>query len=264
MMSGSNRMKTGLVLATTVIRFAFADPSHAQVQTQRTTTAGNPTKEVNVEHGQVVLVEGNDLVIKMEDGSIRHIPNVSGSVKIDVDGKQVGIHELKPGMHLHHTITTVTTPQVVTTVQNVTGKVWHVSPPTSVILHLEDGTNQSFKIPKGQKFNINGQMVDAFGLKKGMIVTATKIVEEPEAVISQHKKITGTMPAPPPAPPADVPILVVTAEASAPTAAVKAPTSTLPGKLPKTGSELLLVGLLGLLCLSVALGVKLLRVKLGV
>src|ERR1700739_4860309 len=261
----SNWMKTELVLAVVVINFAFGVPSVAQVQTQKTTTAGNPTKEVNVERGQVVLVEGNDLVIKMEDGSIRHIPNVPGSAKIDVDGKQVGVHELKPGMHLHHTITTVTTPQVVTTVQNVTGTVWHVSPPNSVNLHLEDGTNQSFKIPKGQKFNINGRMVDAFGLKKGMIVTATKIVEEPETVISQQKKITGTMPAPPPAPPADVPILVETIEPPAgPTGAAKAPAAATVAKLPKTGSELPLVGLLGLLCLSAALGVKLLQVRFGV
>ena len=261
MMSGSHWMNTGFVLATAVICFAFADVSWAQVQTQKTTTAGHPTREVTVEHGQVVLVEGNDLVIKMDDGSIRHISNVPDSARIDVDGSQVGIHELKPGMHLHHTITTVTTPQVVTTVQNVTGKVWHVSPPNSVILHLEDGTNQSFKIPKGQKFNINGQMVDAFGLKKGMIVTATKIVEEPETVISQQKKITGTMPAPPPAPPADVPILVATTEA--PTAAAEAPAEAMPAKLPKTGSNLPLVGLLGLLCLCAALGVKLLHVKIG-
>jgi hypothetical protein len=261
MMSGSHWMKTRFVLATAVICFAFADVSWAQVQTQKTTTAGHPTREVTVEHGQVVLVEGNDLVIKMDDGSIRHISNVPDSARIDVDDRQVGVHELKPGMHLHHTITTVTTPQVVTTVQNVTGKVWHVSPPNSVILHLEDGTNQSFKIPKGQKFNINGQMVDAFGLKKGMIVTATKIVEEPETVISQQKKITGTMPAPPPAPPADVPILVATTEA--PTAAAEAPAEAMPAKLPKTGSNLPLVGLLGLLCLCAALGVKLLHVKLG-
>jgi LPXTG-motif cell wall-anchored protein len=262
-MSGSNWMKTGLVLATTVICSAFADASYAQVQTQKTTMAGNPKKEVNVEHGQVVTVEGNDLVIKMEDGSIRHISNVPDSDKIDVDGRQLGVHELQPGMHLHHTITTVTTPQVVTTVQNVTGKVWHVSPPKSVILHLEDGTNQSFTIPKGQKFNINGRMVDAFGLKKGMIVSATKIVEEPETVISQLKKITGTMPAPPPAPPADVPILVATTETPAPTAA-EAPAAAAPARLPKTGSELPLVGLLGLLCLSAALGIKLLRVRFRV
>jgi len=258
----SKWMKTGLVLAVVVINFALGVPSFAQVQTQKTTTTGNPTNEVTVEHGQVVLVAGNDLLIKMEDGSIRHIPNVPDSVRIDVDGRLLDIHQLQPGMHLHHTITTVTTPQVVTTVQNVTGTVWHVSPPNSVILHLEDGTNQSFKIPKGQKFNINGQMVDAFGLKKGMIVTATKVVEEPETVVTQQKKITGTMPAPPPAPPADVPILVATTEA--PTAAAEAPAAATPAKLPKTGSNLPLVGLLGLLCLCAALGVKLLRVKTGV
>jgi hypothetical protein len=260
MMSGSHWMNARVALATAVICFALPDVSRAQVQTQKTTTAGHPTTEATVEHGQVVLVEGNDLVIKMDDGSIRHISNVPESAKIDVDGRQVGIHELKPGMQLHHTITTLTTPQVVTTVQNVTGKVWHVAPPNSVILHLEDGTNQSFKIPKGQKFNINGQMVDAFHLKKGMIVTATKIVEEPETVITQQKKITGTMPAPPPAPPADVPILVATTEA--PTAAAEEPAAPLPAKLPKTGSNLPLVGLMGLLCLCAALGVKLLHVKL--
>lgn len=261
MMSKSNWMKTGFVLAAALICFALADVSCAQIQTEKTTRAGHPTREVTVEHGQVVLVEGNDLVIKMDDGSIRHMPNVPDSARIDVDGRQVGVHELKPGMHLHHTITTITTPQVVTTVQNVTGKVWHVSPPNSVILHLEDGTNQSFKIPKGQKFNIDGQMVDAFGLRKGMTVTATKIVEEPETLVSQQKKITGTMPAPPPAPPADVPILVATTEA--PTAAAEAPAAATPATLPKTGSELPLVGLLGLLCLCAALGVKLLHVKLG-
>jgi hypothetical protein len=69
--------------------------------------------------------------------------------------------------------------------------VWHVSPPNSVILTLENGTNQSFKIPKGQKFTIDGQEVDAFGLRKGMVVTATKIVEVPEVVVSQRKACFG-------------------------------------------------------------------------
>ena len=190
----------------------FATSTRAQVQTTTTTTQGHSTKEVTVEHAEVLAVEGNDLLLKMDDGSIRHIPNVPESDKIDVDGRQLGIHDLKPGMKLQHTITVTTTPQAVTTVQTVTGKVWHVTPPLSVILTLEDGTNQSFKIPKGQKFNVQGTMTDAWGLKKGMIVTATKIVEVPETVVAHDRKVTGTMPSPPPAPPADVPILVVMAE----------------------------------------------------
>jgi hypothetical protein len=104
-------------------------------------------------------------------------------------------------MKLQRSIITTTTPQVVTTVQTVTGKVWHVTPPNSVILRLENNSNQSFKIPNGRKFNVNGEMVDAFGLKRGMIVTATNIVEVPEVVVSQQKHVTGTMPAPLSAPP---------------------------------------------------------------
>jgi hypothetical protein len=260
MKSGSCWIKTGSVLAVATICIVFGPSSIAQVQTQTTTTQHPSTTDVTVEHAVVVLVEGNDLVLKMEDGSIRHIPNVPESRKIDVDGRQLGIHDLKPGMKLQHTLTVTTTPQVVTTVQSVTGKVWHISPPNSVILTLEDGTNQSFKIPKDQKFNVNGEMVDAFALKKGMVVTATKIVEEPETVVAHHQKVTGTMPPPPPAPPADVPILVATAE---PTPAPAAETASAPAKLPKTASDLPLIGLLGLLCISASLGVKFLRANLG-
>jgi hypothetical protein len=134
------------------------------------------------------MVDGNDLIVKLPDGSLRHFPNVPESARATVDGKQVGIHDLKPGMILERTITTTTTPKTITTVQTVTGKVWHVNPPSSVILSLDDGTNQSFKIPKGQKFNVDGQMVDAWGLKKGMRVSATKIVEVPKVETTTSKR----------------------------------------------------------------------------
>jgi hypothetical protein len=268
MNSGNSWMKTGLVLAVGTICLAFASSMSAQVQTETSTLpGGKASKEVQVERGEVVLVQGNDLIVKMEDGSIRHFPNVPESARITVDGKQLGIHDLKPGMKLQRTITTTSTPQTIKTVKTVTGKVWHVMPPRSVTLTLEDGTNQTFKIPSGQKFNVNGQMVDAFGLRKGMIINATKIVEEPEIVVTQQKNVTGTMPtpaaekkvaavAPPPPPPPDVPVLIATAEPVPPPSAA-------PAKLPKTASNLPLVGLLGLLCLSASLGVKFLRANLG-
>jgi hypothetical protein len=207
-----------------------------------------------VERRTVVLVDGNDLVVKMEDGSLRHIPNVPESARVDVNGKEVGIHDLKPGMKLEHTVTTTTTPRTITTVQSVTGKVWHVNPPNSVILTLEDGTNQSFNIPKGQKFNVDGQMVDAFGLKKGMKISATKLVEAPETLISQEKKLTGTMPPPPP-PPADLPLLVVLVKHAAP---APAQPEMAENKLPKTGTMLPLIGLLGLAFTGASLAMRLL------
>jgi len=261
MKSLNSRLEKALVVAVGTFCFAFVTSTRAQVQTSTSTTQHPSTTEVTVERAVVVLVEGNDLVLKMDDGSIRHISNSPDSRKIDVDGRQLGIHDLKPGMKLQHTLAVTTTPQTVTTVQSVTGKIWHVTPPNTVVLTLEDNTNQAFKIPKGQKFNVNGEMVDAFALKKGMVITATKIVEVPETVVAHERTVTGTMPPPPPAPPADVPILVVTSEpAPAPETEMAAAT---PEKLPKTASDLPLIGLLGLLCVSASFGLKFLRASLG-
>src|SRR6516162_8603476 len=134
-----------MVEALAIASLAFALGVNAQVQTTTTTTTGKAAKEVQVERGEVVTVAGNDLVVKMEDGTIRHFPNIPESARITVDGKQLGIHDLKPGMKLQRTITTTTSPQTVTTVQTVTGKVWYVNPPNSVILTMENGKNQSFK-----------------------------------------------------------------------------------------------------------------------
>lgn len=192
-------IKKGLLLATGALGLALVAQTDAQVQTRTTTTAGESSHKVKVERGEVYAVDGNDLIVKMEDGSLQHFPNVPETARATVDGKQLGIHDLKPGMRLQRTIVTTTTPMTVTTIQTVTGKVWHVSPPTSVILTLDNNTNQQFKIPKDQKFNVDGKMVDAFGLKKGMKVSVTKIVEVPTVVSSREKRVTGTMPqAPPP------------------------------------------------------------------
>ena len=248
----TNNTRVLLVLAVGAVFIALAVGMSAQVQTSSNTTAGTSSKEVTVTNAEVVLVSGNDLVVKMEDGTIRHFPNVPESSRVDVDGRQLGIHDLKPGMKLQKTVTVTKTPTVVTTTKQVTGKVWQVMPPSWVILTLEDGTNQKFNIPKDQKFNVDGQSTDAWGLKKGMTISATKVVEEPVDVYEHHQQVSGSMPPPPPAPPAEQPILVAVAvPPPAPAAA--------PAELPKTGSFLPLIGLLGGLSLLSSLGLKVIR-----
>jgi LPXTG-motif cell wall-anchored protein len=248
----------GPVLAVGAIYLVFALSISAQVQTTTSTEHGQATKDVTVERGEVVLVDGNDLIVKKDDGQIVHFPNVPESARITVDGQQIGVHDLKPGMKLQRTITTTTTPKTVTTVQNVTGTVWHVTPPTSVILRLEDGTNQQFRIPRGQKFMINGRETDARDLRRGMTVTATRIVEEPITVVDQQRKVTGSMPPPPPAPPAGVPILIVVSRPMP--SAPEAPTAeAAPEKLPKTGSIVPSIGLLGILFIGMSFGLTMVR-----
>jgi len=257
MNSHAARTRLSLVLAVGALCLAFAVCMSAQVQTQTTTDAnGQPTATTTVEKGEVVYVSGNDLVVKMSDGSIRHIANVPESARVTVDGQELGIHDLKVGMKLQRTITTTETPKVIKTVKSVTGTVWNVSPPTSVILTMENGKNQQFKIPQDQKFSVDGQMVDAWGLKKGMKVSATKVVEVPATEVAKQVQLTGKMPPPPPPPPADVPILVVE-EVPVPVEVAAAPAPA----LPKTASPVPLIGLLGFLSLASSLGLKAFRMK---
>ena len=250
-----------LVLAVGVVGLIPNSNISAQVQTQSFTTTGQPTTDIKVDRGTVVLVDGNDLVVKAEDGHLVHFANVPESALATVDGQGLGIHDLKPGMTLERTITTTTTPQMITTVKHVTGTVWSVNPPSSVILTLEDGTNQAFKIPDGQQFNIDGQLTDAWGLRKGMTVSATKVVEVPETVVDQQKEITGTNP--PPDPPADLPILVLVVlpvDAPAPDPVPVQTAAVVPDALPNTASQLPLIGMLGVLALLSGLALRAVRI----
>lgn len=202
-MKTRNSWKTiGVVLGIATICLGLALSTSAQVQTEQTTTSGTPTiKAVTVEKGEVIAVRGNDLFVLMNDGSVRHFPNIPESARVDVEGNQLGIHDLMPGMKLQRTTVTTSTPQVVTTVQRVTGRVWAVTPPLAVILTLENGQNQEFKIPNGQKFMVDGQETDSWGLKKGMEVTATKIVEIPFDDVIATRRLTGKLPS-------DLPVLI--------------------------------------------------------
>lgn len=234
------------VLPAAMLFLAFVLNVSAQVESTTSSTSGQSTQEVSVERGEVVHVSGNDVVVKMEDGSLRDFHHVSEGARVNVDGKELGVHDLKPGMKLQKTITVTTTPQTITTVKKVTGKIFHVNPPNKVILSLEDGTNQQFTIPEGQKFNIDGQELDAFHLKKGMKITATKVIEEPVTTSQQQTQLTGSMP-PPPAPEPDVPVLIaVIRPAPMPATPAVTPAAT-SEELPKTASMLPWIGLIGAL-----------------
>jgi len=247
------------LLGAGIVCVAFASAMLSQEASKTETKQGPGSSQVQVERGEVVYVSGNDLVVRMESGEVRHV-TVPDSARATVDGKQLSVHDLKPGMKLERTITTTTTPRTVTTVRTVSGKVWQVSAPNTVILTLADGTNKQYKIPKGQKFMIDGQEKTAFDLRKGMNVSATVVTAVPETVVAQQRKVTGSAPPPPPTPPAEGALLIET-PAPAPVAAAPAPSAPEPppASLPKTGSVMPLIGLLGLLCSGLSIGLRMLR-----
>jgi hypothetical protein len=118
-----------------------AFPANSQVKTETKVEEGQTSQTVNIENAEVMYASGHDLVVKTSDGELRHFPNVSDDKTVTVAGKELTVHDLKPGMKLQRTTITSTTPRMITTVKTVTGKVWQVTPPNSVILTLEDGTN---------------------------------------------------------------------------------------------------------------------------
>jgi hypothetical protein len=238
------------LLAGAIVGIAYLPASSAQVQSSKTVTHGEAAREVKIDRGEIVYVRGNTVVLRMENGTLKEFDDVSDNLSFLVDGKPVNIHNARVGMKLEKQTITTTTPRIVTTVETVTGKVWHVTPPSHVILTLENGENQEFSIPKGQKFMVNGQETDAWGLKKGMKISAQKVTEVSETVVAQEVRRTGSAPPPPPPPKQDVPILLVLAQPlplPVQTAAAEPPkpAEPAPKMLPKTASNLPLVGLLG-------------------
>jgi hypothetical protein len=234
---------------------SFAAATNAQVKTDRTTVHGQATQTISVDRGEVVYASGSDLVLKNDDGAIVHFANVTDTAT--VDGKQVPVDELEPGMKLERTITTTATPHTVTTVQTVTGKVWHVNPPRFVILTLEDGTNHQFDLPNDHKVSVDGRLVDAWALKKGMKISATRVIEAPGVSVARETKLTGT------APPAiqfaaNEPIFftMLVASPTPPTLA-----EAIPASLPETGSSLPLIGLFGVLALGSFIGLRAVRLN---
>jgi RNase P/RNase MRP subunit p29 len=240
-------------------------PASAQVKTETSVVSEEPTMQATVERGEIVAIQGNNVVIKMEDGTLKDFHNVPESLTFMVDGKPVNIKTAKVGMKLQKQTITTTTPRVITTVETVTGKIWKVQAPNWVILTLEDGTNQRFNIPKGQMFTnkLSGKQMDSFGLKKGMVIDAQRVTEVPETLIAEQVKRTGKMPPPPTAAViADIPILIVAVPA--PAAPVEtASAERAPTALPKTASELPLIGMLGAIISVISLISTAIRVSVS-
>ena len=225
----------------------------AQDSTITTIQHGPSSFDTQVKNAEIVYVEGNDLVLKLENGRVEHLV-VPDSDKFTIDGKEVSVRELAPGTKLTQTITTTTTPRYVNTVRTVEGKVWHVNAPTSVILTLPDNTNQVFNVPSHAKFTIDGREKSVFDLKKGMKIKATVVTDDEHTVIEQSKLAFGQAP---PATPREVGVLLFLApiQPQVTLASAEQPANS----LPATGTFLPWVGLLGALSLASALGMSVVR-----
>ena len=252
---------TGLGAAALVCaQFALAQQ---MPQTTRKEVAGASTMTTEKLSGTVIVVDGNKLVVRMSSGDIRYFEPPE-SRRFLVDGKELTLRDLKPGTKLQATVTTTTTPVTERTTTIGTGKVWFVSG-NNVILTLPNNENRQYKVQDSYRFTVGGQKASVYDLKKGMTVSAEKIVEVPKTVLSTEVAVTGQ------APPEPKPVVAQTRpQAPAPRAPepepAPAPTPTpqpapvaqaaAPAKLPDTASPLPLIGLLGLTFVATSMGLR--------
>jgi len=264
-MTTTRKILMGLCMtfAVFVLLAAIAAAQVPQTATEKTKgAAAVATQEMK---GEVVYVEGNTLVVKMANGEIStfQVPEMRRFI---IDGKEVGVRELKPGTKLTATVTTTTTPVTVRTTTVGSGKVWYVAAP-NVILTLPNGENRQYKVADSVRFMVDGKPASVFELRKGMTVSAEKIVEVPSTEITTDTRIVGQAPPPPPKPKAEPaaappPVKVVAPPpVAAPVAAepVKPAVEPAKPKLPKTASPFPLMGLLGLLFVGGSFGIRMLR-----
>jgi len=210
----------------------------------------------------VVSVDGNKLVAKTAQGA-QEI-TVPEDFRFTVDGKEVSVHELKPGMKGTAKITTITTttPVHVTEVRN--GEVMQTSG-NSIIVRGPNGIRM-FSEGDVARRNVeiirDGRPVRLTDLRRGDRLTATIVTEGTPKVMTERQvqatlsgapaATSGTKEAAPAAAPP-------TAAAPAAPATPPAPAHTPAKKLPKTASSLPLVGLLGALSLALGLGLTIAR-----
>jgi hypothetical protein len=219
---------------------------------------GGPSFDSNVRNAEIVYVEGNDLVLKLENGSVEHMIVPSGE-KFVIDGREVTVGNLKAGTKLTQTITATTTPHYVNSVRVLKGKVWHVNAPRSVILRLPDGTNQVYKVPSHATLTVNGQKKTVFDLKKGMELEATIVTDEPRTVVELSKSNVGQTPIPAPVTPALLGVLLVQQPEPPPVEVASSVTAEHVDTLPSTASNIPLVSLLGLVGIGSALALGVIR-----
>ena len=199
-------------------------------KTATETVKGNATVSTSQVKGEVVQVEGNDLLVKLSTGELETF-RVPETRKFLIDGKELSVHDLQPGTMLTATVKTTTTPVTVRTKSSLTGKVWYVAGPT-VILTLPNGENKQYYVKDTDNihFTIQGRPATVFDLRKGMTVSAEKIVESPSMEIASATMVVGHAPA---ALQAAVPGGVTPPETAAPKG--EAPAASQPGA-PETAA----------------------------
>jgi hypothetical protein len=213
-----------------------------------------------IKSGLVIGKTDHSVIVKGDDGVVREYQVPAGKTAM-IDGKETGLADLKIGTTVAAVFNTVTKPVEVKTTTIKDGEVVKVAG-ANLTTKEKDGFH-NYVVPKGFRFNVDGQEKGIEDLGPGMklnatiVHTSTKMTTE-----TQRGKVVGAAPAAP----APAPVAAAPAPAPAPVAAAApAPAPVAEAKpakkkkLPKTASPMPLVGLLGGLSVAAGAGLRTIR-----
>jgi LPXTG-motif cell wall-anchored protein len=217
----------------------------------RVATAQPP---IEIKNGTILAVDGNRVVIRGPEGVKEYI--VSDDVQFNMGGKMLSVHDLKPGMPIAAKITTTQKPLQMTSTEIREAKVLH-SIGSAFAVRTSDGQTKKFTAKDIEKRHIviykDGKQISPYDLKKGDNITATVVTEEePQIITSQELELFVAQP------PAPRPTRV--AQVQRKPAPAPAPA---PRELPKTGSRLPWLAVVGMIALAVGAGLTIRRLIVG-
>ena len=148
--------------------------------------AQTQTTTIDLRNFEVLAVEGNRLVYRDQRGT--HEITVPNDFRMNVDGKQMAVKELKPGMKGTATVTNTTTitPVTVTDIKEATVV---STTETSVMVRGADGVKRRFTQSELDKRGIaifkDGKLITVRQLNPGDNLTAMIVSSQPPSVVTE-------------------------------------------------------------------------------
>jgi LPXTG-motif cell wall-anchored protein len=208
---------------------------------------------------EVLAVNGNTLAVRLPEGP-REL-NVPDDFRFTVNGQQMSVHQLQPGMKGTATITTKTTMTPVTVTEVKNGQV-AMTAGTSVYVRTGGDVklfNQQELDKRGIKITVDGKPRAVNELHVGDQITAVIVTAQPPRVVTEREVQATLAKAAPAAAAGGAPAPAPTPQlASAAPQGSAAPPNQVARALPKTASSSPAIALAGFasLAFAIALGIR--------
>jgi LPXTG-motif cell wall-anchored protein len=195
---------------------------------------------------EIIDVSGNTVVARTAQGTKEY--TVPDGFKFQMNGQDIGVADLKPGMKVSATITTTTTVTPVTVTEVRQAEVLAVA--GGAIITRGPNGNRKWTMEDINSHDIrifrDGKEVEISQLKVGDRLTATIVSHHPPTVVSSQSVKASVAGAPAKPAPTAAPAMA----AAAPAPAAEPAPAPAHHKLPKTASSVPLTGLAGVLSLA--------------